>query len=197
MKNETSKSRCFFITANESAECYASMLEAIKDCNYTLYALIKHDKDVNEDGTFKKEHYHAMVELANPVSFLSMQKRFKGAHIEIPNFKKSAYQYLVHNSPKSKTKYQYSLDEIVTNSKESIKSIIESEEIEPFIENNFLRYIAQGCDTQYRFVKRFGFEQYYKYWKTYYQMILELKVDREMQEDFQKVDNALNEEMPF
>ena len=42
------KYRDFFITINESAECYNDIEEIIKDLNINLYALIVHDKDILE-----------------------------------------------------------------------------------------------------------------------------------------------------
>lgn len=87
------KYRDFFITINKDAESYENALEIVKELNYKVYALIVHDKDtiVNEDGTTepKKVHKHIMLELNNPVSFNAMQKRFKGAHLDIPKYKKA------------------------------------------------------------------------------------------------------------
>ena len=75
------KYRDFFITINESAECYNDIEEIIKDLNVNVYALIVHDKDIleqtdKETGELvqipKKVHKHLMLELKNPISFNSI-----------------------------------------------------------------------------------------------------------------------------
>lgn len=203
MATNSPKYRDFFITINKGAECYEDALEIVKELNYKLYALILHDKDtiIDEDGTLKpkSEHKHLMFELKNPVSFNKMQERFKGAHIIVPKYKKSAYQYLVHNSPNSKgEKYQYSLDEIITNDKQQIEYIIETEDSELFRQNKFLVYIAEGTRTAYQFVKRFGLDAYKQYWKPYEDMLRNLESDEEMQRDLQALINKIDDDdLPF
>ena len=207
MASNSPKNRDYFITINEGAESFNDIKERIGTLNFKLYAYIMHDKDVLEsmDGqtgelkqTPKRKHYHLMVELKNPISFKSIQDKFPGAHIETPRYKKSAYQYLLHNSPNSKEKYQYELTEIITNSLEQVKIIIESETYEQFFENQFLRYIAQGTKTSYQFAKRFGLNAYKQYWSPYSAMLNDLSTDREMQEDLEREKLAImEEELPF
>lgn len=197
-KSNSPKYRDYFITINQGAECYETALDAIREMNFVLYAAIYHDKDyiVNEDGTttLKPKHLHIMVELKNPVSFDGMCRRLMGAHIESPKYKKSAYQYLLHNSPNSKDKYQYGFDEIITSSPESVKAIIASETFEVFKENEFLRYMAQGCKTPYQFAKRFGLNAYRQYWKPYCEMLTQLRNDEEMKRDMEEMMLLLEKE---
>lgn len=202
MATNSPKYRDFFITINKGAKCYEDALEIVKELNYELYGLILHDSDVlvNDDGTLtpKAEHKHLMFELKNPVSFKKMQERFAGAHIIVPKYKKSAYQYLVHNSPNSKEKYQYSLDKIITNDREQIEYIIETEDSELFRQNKFLVYIAEGTRTPYQFVKRFGLDAYKQYWKPYEDMLHNLNNDEEMQRDLQALINKIDDDdLPF
>ena len=202
MATNSPKYRDFFITINKGAQCYEDALEILKELNYELYGLILHDSDmlISEDGTLtpKAEHKHLMFELKNPVSFKKMQERFKGAHIIIPKYKKSAYQYLVHNSPNSKEKYQYSLDKIITNDRQQIEYIITTEDSELFRQNKFLVYIAQGTRTAYQFVKRFGLDAYKQYWKPYEDMLRNLDSDEEMQQDLQALINKIDDDdLPF
>lgn len=166
MASNSPKYRAYLVTINESAPCYANALEIAKEMKYDLYALITHDKDM-EDGKPKKTHKHLVIELINPIAFTSMQKHFKGAHIDPIKYKKSAYQYLIHNSPNSHEKYQYDLNSIITNNFDLVKTIIESEEVETFNEAKVLHYYAMGITTQYLFFKHFGIETTKKYWKTY------------------------------
>lgn len=197
------KYRDFFITLNEDAESYENALEIVKELNFKVYALITHDKDiiVKEDGTTepKRIHKHLMLELNNPISFASMQKKFKGAHIDIPRYKKSAYQYLIHNSPRSKgTKYQYDTSDIITNDLALVKYTIETETSEVFIQNKFLHYIAEGVRTPYQFVKRFGLDAYKQYWKPFSDMLSQLDTDAEMRHDLDLLlDSTLDDDLPF
>lgn len=202
MASNSPKYRDYFITINQGAPCYDNALEIVKELNYKLYALIVHDKDmlIAEDGTAtkKQDHKHLMFELKNPVSFKGMQERFKGAHIIVPKYKKSAYQYLVHNSPNSKgEKYQYSLTEIISNDIVQIEYIIKTEESELFMQNQFLLYIAEGTRTAYQFVKRFGLDAYKQYWRPYQDMLMNLNDDHEMQKDLEALEKKLDEELPF
>lgn len=201
MGTNSPKFRDFFITINEGAPCYDEALEIVKELNIKLYALIVHDKDIlyNDNGEClgpKKTHKHIMLEVNNPLSFSAMQKRFPGAHIEIPKYKKSAYQYLIHNLPSAKEKYQYPLNDIITNDISAIKFIIESETFELFQENKFLLYIAEGVRTPYQFVKRFGLNVYRQYWNPYRDMLSQLDYDEEMKTDLSML-LANNDDLPF
>lgn len=187
MGTNSPKFRDFFITINKGAECYDKALDIVKDLNVSLYAYILHDSDINEDGLIKETHKHITLELKNAITFNSIRNKFVGAHIEVPNQKKSAYQYLLHQSPNSKEKYQYTLDKIITNDIEQLKYIIESEQSEAFIESKFLSYVAQGTTTRYRFVKRFGLSAYDRHWRAYFELMEEMKHDEEMQNDFMEL----------
>jgi hypothetical protein len=140
-----------------------------------------------------------MIELKNPVSFNGMQKRFEGAHIDIPKYKKSAYQYLIHNSPRSKgEKYEYSLEDIITNDKAQVKHIIETETNELFIETKFLIYMVEGVRTPYQFAKRFGLNAYKQYWHVFNDMLMQVKNDEDMQNDIAKLqEEQLKDDLPF
>lgn len=192
------KYRDYFLTINEGAECYNEALDIVKELNFKLYAFIVHDKDkvIDENGNEqpKQVHKHIMMELKNPVSFNAMQNRFKGAHIVVPKYKKSAYQYLVHNSPNSRgVKYQYDTTEIISNDLPSVEYIIETETSETFQQNRFLTYIVEGVVTAYQFVKRFGLDAYKQYWSPYSQMLHQMDIDPEMQADIIRLRNKLRD----
>lgn len=200
------KYRDYFITINEGAPCYDNALDIIKDLNLSLYAYIVHDKDkiieTDKDGcikeTPKKIHKHIVIELKNPISFNSMSKKFEGAHIEVVKYKKAAYQYLIHNRPNAKEKYQYSVKDIISNNLPSVEASINAEEgLRVFQEANYLRYICEGIKTPYQFTKAFGLNVYKQYWKSYYEMILCSETDEEMQKDMDEIYKAMDEELPF
>ena len=186
------KTRDYFITINQNAECYGQALDIVKELNYNLYAYILHDKDiiVNENGQaqLKEQHKHIVIELKNPVSFDSMRNKFKGAHIEMIKYKKTAYQYLLHESPNSHEKYNYDISEIVSNNIESVRVAIEQETtLELFKEARFLDYIIDGITTPYAFTKRFGLNAYKQYWNSYYDMIKLSNTDPEMINDIEAI----------
>lgn len=202
MASNSPRNREYFITINKGCECYDHIQEIIDTLKYKIYAYITHDKDyiLNENGDMelKKEHKHLMIELENALTFNSIQNKFKGAHIEVPKYKKSAYQYLIHNRPNARDKYQYDFTDIITSSPKELKDIIESEDCELFRETMFLEYIADGTITQYQFVKRFGLNAYKQYWSVYNVMIEQLNTDKEMIEDFNKIlEERKENELPF
>lgn len=196
------KYRDFFITINEGASCYDSANDIVLDLNYKIYAIIKHDKDMlaNDNGelTPKKTHLHIVIELKNPISFESMQKHFEGAHIETIKYKKAAYQYLIHNRPNAREKYQYDCNEIISNNLVAVKQAIEAEEgLRIFKENEFLLYICEGIITPYQFTKAFGLNVYKQYWKAYNDMVILSNTDEDMQRDIETLKKAMLEDLPF
>lgn len=188
MSEKSDRSRLFFLTAHKNAPCFEHMEEILKDGKFELYALILHDKDIEEDGTITPPHWHAVLECPNARTFNAIRKQFEGAHIVIPDYKKSTYQYLLHNSPNSKEKYQYDFEKIISNSPESVKAIIESEEYEPFQVNRVNEYIVEGTTTAFRFNNRFGFDQYCKYWKNFYLYYKEVINDTEAQSALDEIE---------
>lgn len=196
------KCRDYFITVNQGAESYENALDIVYTLNVHLFAHIVHDKDViiHDDGTTepKKVHKHIVIELKNPITFNSMQNKFLGAHIEVIKYKKAAYQYLLHNRPNAKEKYQYPVTDIVSNNLAAVKEAIVAEEgLRIFRENEFLRYIVEGIVTPYQFVKAFGLNVYKQYWKQYGEMVYLSNSDEEMKKDMEEIKTQLENELPF
>lgn len=80
-----------------------------------VYAYICHDKDVKEDGTPKKKHYHLILWFDREKSIHALSKELGIAQNRI-DWKADIYgtlQYLIHkNHP---DKYQYDFNSVVTN----------------------------------------------------------------------------------
>lgn len=80
------------------------------------YAYILHDKDKNDDGTFKKEHYHLLLFFRNARWGSSILKEI---NIDNPNLiefrenKAEAVQYLIHSN--NLDKYQYNIEDIISD----------------------------------------------------------------------------------
>ena len=134
------RSRKWSLTIHENDPAlniaYAFLKSENKAKNDPKIAIIKHDKDINEDGSPKLVHWHCIIEFENARTFQSMKNVFEGAHVEIPNNYDATIQYLIHKNDLNK--YQYSESEIETNAQEwlkghlncELKKTLEQQEIE-------------------------------------------------------------------
>jgi hypothetical protein len=152
---KTLRARTWFITINKSANCFDKATETVANIGLRFYAIILHDKDTNiETGELVEPHYHALIEYEHARSFESIRTNFEGAHIEKAQNSRAVAQYLLHNTPQSKTKASYSIDEVTTNDKPRYEMI--SVEVEPFDANQIERYYNEGCTGILAFYRRFG-----------------------------------------
>ena len=96
---------------------YDRVIEITNICikNNFDYAFILHDKDIKDDGTLKKAHYHFRIFYKDKKSVSAWSKIFgvKENEIEILKDKKRAIRYLIHYD--SDSKYHYDFDDIITN----------------------------------------------------------------------------------
>lgn len=78
-------------------------------------AYIFHDRDIKEDGSLKKPHYHVFIQYGNTTTYKNIYELFgsiaANGHIERVISPTGAYQYLTHKNRPEKT--QYADDEIV------------------------------------------------------------------------------------
>ena len=80
------------------------------------YAYILHNKDTNDDGSFKKEHIHLLLFFKNArwgSSILNEINIDNSNLIEFRENKANAIQYLIHSN--NHNKYQYDFTDIKTN----------------------------------------------------------------------------------
>lgn len=112
---------------------HTDVLFLIQKLNMCRYYTIYHDKDKYDKdtdsynkGDIKKAHHHILVYFDNPRSLTSVSKLF---HIDvnyIEIFKKGSQEgrldyrvrYLVHYKSKTEFKFEYSIDDILTNDSE-------------------------------------------------------------------------------
>lgn len=124
MEKFRSRKFCLLLYPLED-ETHAKALEFIK-LNYD-YALIEHNKDVNDKGELKKTHTHIVVsfpnakwntavaeELGIPVNYMEKCRSFD-----------NALEYLIHFN--DDTKHQYSIDDVQGNLKSKLKQIMEND----------------------------------------------------------------------
>ena len=85
-----------------------------------------HDKDVNPDGEFKKEHYHIIACYSGPTSYNVVKSLTDSLNCPIPQALeqiKGYYRYLTHKD--NPEKYQYDEKEITTINGFSIADFVE------------------------------------------------------------------------
>lgn len=106
MEKIKTKTRNWFLTVNQNAECFGSCLELLASYDKCEYSAILHDKD-NEE----QPHYHICIMFDNARTFEQIQKKFVGAHIEVMESKYSCFRYLLHLDDTNK--HQYDIKEVI------------------------------------------------------------------------------------
>lgn len=89
------------------------------------YYIILHDKDVLENGETKKEHFHILVDNNNGYKEFKkevVKRLYSKALFENVRSPKTQARYLMHLDDLEK--YQYSIEEIVTNDLDAYKELI-------------------------------------------------------------------------
>ena len=97
-------------------------LDLIKQ-NYK-YALITHDKDVNEDGELLKPHIHVVIKLDNTQEDTALEKNLglRSGLVHTIFSLKGSLEYLIHlNNPE---KYQYSLNDVEGDLKSTLEDFL-------------------------------------------------------------------------
>lgn len=99
------------------------------------YAYILHDKDITEEGSSKKNHYHLLIALVNATSISGIKKWFSGftdstgmevnTMCQITNDICGSFDYLTHNTEGAKLdgKYLYNDSEVKGFNLEYFKDI--------------------------------------------------------------------------
>lgn len=123
----SSQKKSVAIVVSLNAEDYANYVESAESlrdylaANCSLWAFIKHDLDVQVDGSFKTPHVHIVAtglhrkRLSTWISDISkvMQVGVFAVNVEPLSSFEAQFQYLIHkNNPE---KHQYDISEVVTN----------------------------------------------------------------------------------
>lgn len=117
MKEEHLKDRyrVFSLVLYEDTDSY-NFEEVIRNIKtYKNYAYIKHDKDLKEDNTYKKEHYHCIVKLDNACTISALSKKIDVPDNYIQNVRneRTMVRYLIHLDDPLKA--QYNKNDIVAS----------------------------------------------------------------------------------
>lgn len=172
------KTRNWFITINQNAECFPFVLDLIKSIEKLQYSVIYHDKE-NEE----QPHYHAFLCFENARTFQTIQNKFQGAHIEIVSSKYLTSRYLLHlDNPE---KYQYSLNDLITNCNQ-VEYYSNHNEYDKLDTESLLSAISDGVvfDT-FSAIKKFGLKQVNLYRNTIKEVIQELRLDKDIDKAFE------------
>lgn len=106
MKEKEVRTRNWFITINQNAECFVDFKERVTGIKKLTFAYILHDKDIQI-----APHYHCVLKYEDAKTFGMVQKHFNGAHIEPADSMYKCCRYLLHLDDADK--FQYSATEVV------------------------------------------------------------------------------------
>ncbi len=129
MAKEKYRSRVHMLLLYPSDETHVEALEKIKSSYDYAYCL--HNRDITEDGSTKKAHWHVVLRFNQAVWSSAICKDLEIEHNYIENVKRfdNALQYLIHYNDTDKA--QYSVDEVFGNLRskliESINKVEKSE----------------------------------------------------------------------
>lgn len=97
-------------------EQFDGIIETLSDFQQPprFYAMIFHDKDVDESGNLKKRHLHVFVK-GQPLRITAWADKFQipPNMIEIPRSVYRCARYLIHADQKDK--FQYSIEDVVSS----------------------------------------------------------------------------------
>ena len=93
--------------------------------NHFDYAIIKHDKDINDNLELIKEHCHIVIAFPNYRYLSSVQKELDIPvnYIEMSSSLESALKYLIHFN--NKEKYQYDVSQVSGTLKKKLVEFLE------------------------------------------------------------------------
>lgn len=135
--------RLFSLVLYKETDTYdiKEVLTNIKSYKYYAYAL--HDKDLKEDLTLKKEHYHIVLKLDNATTISALSKKIGVPENYIQHIRneRAFVRYLIHFDDEEK--YQYNLEDIKTSRsyQRFVSKCFEDKETEEEIINNINNFI--------------------------------------------------------
>lgn len=143
--------RLFSIILYKESETY-NTIEILKNIKgYRYYAFILHDKDLQDNGEYKKPHYHIIIKVDNACTIQALSNKIgiPKNYIQFIRNERAYIRYLIHIDDEEKT--QYNLSDIVCsrsyNSK-IMKSFDDLETEEEIIDKIFC-FINEHSDLDY------------------------------------------------
>lgn len=96
--------------------------------NYSKYAYICHDKDILDDGSTKKVHYHIVVSFSNYRwrNAIAEELKITPNYLEKIRNLENALKYLIHYN--NSNKYQYAIDDVHGTLKQKLEAYINTQD---------------------------------------------------------------------
>lgn len=111
MKNASKRYHTFEIILYKDNLIHITLIDYIR--SHFKYALILHNKDLKDDNTPKKEHYHVLIYYENAKTESAVRRFFSDNqlidNVTLINYKndlKAAVRYLIHIENNDKAQYQ-------------------------------------------------------------------------------------------
>lgn len=153
------------------------------DINLSNYEhlYIKHDKDLKEDGSLKKPHYHIILKFKNYkwLSALSDELSIPMNYFEKIRSLDNMLTYFLHY--KEENKYHYNFDDLVGSSllKSKLKKIINNfEKDETDIMLDFLNFINSSKTLKFIDLYKFAVDnQYWSEFRRNYSILKDLTTE--------------------
>ena len=142
MQNLKSRNWNLILYPKEDDSHYKALQYIIN--NYSEYAYIEHDRDINSNGELKKSHTHITIRFHNAryQSSIALELGIPANYMQKCNDFESSLKYLIHYGDTEK--FQYSIDDIYGTLKDKLINILDSIDLN---ENDKLleivRYISQ------------------------------------------------------
>lgn len=107
-RNDEASSRVWNILLYPDDPSQSFAINALKGTAYSCVGIL-HDKDINDDGTPKKPHYHIVLKFANArsLSVVANELRIDTNYLEPCHSFKNSAKYLLHKGEPDK--YQYAI----------------------------------------------------------------------------------------
>lgn len=127
INNSRGRNWCLILYPIED-ETHYKALEYIKK-NYSDFAYIEHDLDLDNNGQLKKSHTHVVIHFNNARfrNSIALELGITPNYVQSCNNINLALEYLIHlNDP---DKYQYSIDKVIGSLKNKLILLIENKNI--------------------------------------------------------------------
>lgn len=159
-----------FVLYPEDA-AHVDALDRIMDLPGVYYGIL-HDRDVAEDGTLKKPHWHVVYKPPNPLTRTGLCKSLglSLAYCEVCKSVRSSVRYNFHlDNPE---KYQYNISQGFTSSPDSQKRYCSSPKSESDAVSYFINVIDidSSCNMQ-KLIRLALSEGYYSEFRRNYSII--------------------------
>jgi hypothetical protein len=142
------------------------LVRCLANCDCTYFAIL-HDKDINDDGSIKRAHYHIVLDFSQTGKRLSTVLNLLSDGLACDKNRISclkvltafgAIRYLVHMD--DPTKFQYPTTDIVTNNEATLNLALKIRDINDF---DGLMNILVSCDDIVDVIRVIGLETYSRY----------------------------------